>query len=204
MKYFHKDLKRKFLSRIKTWDRPFNTIKFYYTPKLYQKIASTNKEAYSKINFLHKELLTKIHIKLDNNSIAKFEEIEYLQTIKDSFFVKTKSQKNRIELVNFILKKNCESEISIDHKTPLDFIINQNLNQLCELKKISEILLNGRNTLNLSEMQDSYKIFMENLNLHNIDVDKMINEIEYIYYQCELELLPRHVNSSKGKKKDFR
>jgi len=199
LKYNNKQLRAQFLNRIKSWDRIFKTLDFVYLPKVYQKNASLNPLAYQRINHLHSQLLDKIYINLDNREKILFNQIEYIQVIKNDVYVKC-YRSNRIKIEDFKVNKNNKNQISIDHKIALDTIVTNRINQLPELINISKMVSGENGCVNKDQLKDCISIFNKNIDQFNINTDKMLDELELIYNDCELHLMPLHTNIAKGKK----
>ncbi|TGN26450.1 hypothetical protein [Empedobacter tilapiae] len=198
MKFKNKKLVSAFLNRIKTWDRPYNSLNFYYTPKLYLKLAEKNIEIFNKLNNLNKSLLNTITI-LDNNQLPiSFREIEYIQTIGCNVYLK-KYYCKRILLENFKIKKSTLSQITIDHNESLFSIIEKNIDDFTTLRYISYLILDKKINLDTKQMKNEYKRIVDDFEEFNIDLDEMCNEIEKLYSFKRLRLIPRSDNSSKGK-----
>lgn len=179
MKYDQQEIRTNFIKRLKTQSRLYNSLDLHFLPKIYTNIAKNQKEHQQALNLLYHSLYKTI--KIEVNGIWYYvEDIVYIKIVGGKVLIKIRKKPDQILMEKFIVKSNDLSEISIDHHTSFYNLVNEYKTKLPILKQISHNHLNKLP--------------------QNIDVKKMVEEIKFLYEKCDLRLMPKHLNISKGKK----
>lgn len=178
MKYEQSIIRRNFINRLKTQGRPYNKLGFHFLPKVYTKLCQKNEEYKNELNALYHQLYKTI--KLDvNGQLYPVEDIENIIIDGNRVSVEIKGITGQINLENFEVKNTDLAEVSIDHTVSFHQIYEEQSNNLPTLKLISDNHNNG-------------------LPQDTVDLKEMIKEIKLLYDLCDLRLMPKHENISKG------
>ncbi|HXS36352.1 MAG TPA: hypothetical protein VN721_06600 [Flavipsychrobacter sp.] len=192
-----KELKKRFLSRLRTQERAYNDLEIYYTPRLYPKLLKNSLEHKENLRKLYLKLIDEIEIELINNSVVKFSNIDTLYVEQLELFALTKC--GRIKVKDF---QGCTSirDITLDHTIPFYDLISNLRDRLPILKRLSFNIRNGSNNLTKEQMRIQY----ERVSKIPIDLNCLLSELELLAGETKLRLMLGKNNFSKGKSRGLK
>ena len=193
-------LRRTFISRLKTQERAYNNIGIYYTPRLYKKLVKDKEDLNRRLDKIYHILVDNIDIDLENNYKIKFIELEELHLKQNFVYVRLKSDNTIHKICNFHLTSLNVRHITLDHTTSFYDLIDTNKHKLPALIELTKEIKKGKH-LKKEEMRNEYPRIVSYYNMENII--SILNEVSLLATQTTLRLLPSFKNFSKGKKSDI-
>ncbi|MBL7812693.1 MAG: hypothetical protein JNL57_10760 [Bacteroidetes bacterium] len=195
MKIHTDQLKKSFISRLRTQERAYNDIGIYYTPRLYAKLCKNDTNLKNSLKSIYDQLILNIKIRINPSKTILFSKIDSIAIENNEVYIISSGIKE--QLMNFKLIDSNIKYITLDHKISFYNLIKENLECLPNIKKLTADIRNGQH-LSKEKMRKEYH--RVSTSYQKEEIEKILEEVMCIAKKTELELMPSHLNFSKGKK----